>query len=91
MLGPPLLSSPLRMMLLESLCRSESEMELERVRNCLSDCWWASVRARRSELRCSERSSAEGGSPNMKNLMKKKINSAIESCPRRKPCVNERL
>lgn len=85
MLGPPLLSSPFRMMLLESLCRSESDIELERVRNCLRDCWWARVRARRSELRCSDRSSAEGGSPNMKNLIKKKIRRAIESCPSRKP------
>jgi hypothetical protein len=91
MLGPPLLSSPFRIMLLESLWRSDSDIEFERVRSCLSDCWWASVRARRSELRCNERSSAEGGSPKMKNLIKKKIRSAMESCPRRKPCVNERL
>jgi hypothetical protein len=79
------------MMLRESLWRRDSEMELERVRSCLIDCWWARVRARRSELRCSERSSAEGGSPKMKNLMKKKIRSAIESWPSRKPCVKESL
>jgi hypothetical protein len=91
MLGPPLLSSPFRIMLLESLCRNDSDIEFERVRNCLRDCWWASVRARRSELRCRERSSAEGGSPKIKNLMKKKIKRAIESWPRRKPCVKERL
>ena len=91
MLGPPLVSSPFRIMLLESLWRSDSDIEFERVRNCLIDCWWASVRARRSELRCSERSSAEGGYPKMKNFMKKKMSRAIESCPRRKPCVNERL
>jgi hypothetical protein len=91
MLGPPLLSSPFRIMLLESLWRSDSDIEFERVRSCLIDCWWASVRARRSELRCSERSSAEGGSPKMKNFMKKKMRRAIESCPSRKPCVKERL
>jgi hypothetical protein len=42
-------------------------------------------------LRCKERSSADGGSPKIKNLMKKDIRSAIESWPRRKPCVKERL
>jgi hypothetical protein len=42
-------------------------------------------------LRCKERSSADGGSPKIKNLMKKDIRSAIESWPKRKPCVNERL
>jgi hypothetical protein len=42
-------------------------------------------------LRCSERSSADGGSPKMKNLMKKKIRRAMESWPRRKPWVKERL
>jgi hypothetical protein len=49
------------------------------------------VRARRSELRCRERSSALGGSPKMKNFMKKKIRRAMESWPRRKPWVKERL
>jgi hypothetical protein len=91
MLGPPLVSSPLRMMLLLSLCRRESDIEFERVRSCFSDCWCASVRARRREFKCSERSSAEGGSPKMKNFMKKKIRRAMESWPRRKPWVKERL
>lgn len=94
MLGPPRLSSPFLMMLRECLWRSAGvAVELERVR-CLSecsDCWWASVRARRSELRCSARSSADGGSPKMKNLMKKKMISAIENWPSRKPCVNDSL
>lgn len=94
MLGPPLLSSPFLMMLRECLCRSAGVVvELERVR-CLSecsDCWWASVRARRSELRCSARSSADGGSPKMKNLMKKKMIRAMENWPSRKPCVKESL
>lgn len=52
--------------------------------------WWARVRARRREERWRARSSAEGGSPNMKNFMKKKIMRAMESWPRRKPWVNER-
>ena len=91
MLGPPLVSSPFRMILLLSLCRSDRDIEFERVRSCFIDCWCARVRARRSELRCSERSSAEGGSPKMKNFMKKKISRAMESWPRRKPWVKERL
>lgn len=94
MLGPRLSSSPFLMMLRECLWRSAGVVvELERVR-CLSecsDCWWARVRARRSELRCSARSSAEGGSPKMKNFMKKKMISAIENWPSRKPCVKDRL
>lgn len=91
MLGPPLLSSPFLMILLEGLCRSEREVEFARVRRVLIDCWWARVRARRRELRCRARSSAEGGSPKMKNFMKQNMSSAIESWPRRKPCVKERL
>ena len=62
----------------------------ERVRKCSED-WCASVRARRREERWTARSSAEGGSPKMKNFIKKKIKRAIESWPRRKPCVKERL
>lgn len=91
MLGPPLLSSPFRMMVRDGLCRSDSDVEFARVRSCLIDCWWAIVRARRSELRWMDRSSAEGGSPKMKNFMKQKINSAMEAWPSRKPCVKERL
>lgn len=79
MLGSPLVSSPFRIMLRESLWRNDSDIEFERVRNCLIDCWWANVRARRSELRCNERSSADGGSPKMKNLMKANISRTIES------------
>ena len=90
-LGPPRLSSPFRMIVLEGLWRKESEVELARVRSCLRDCWWAIVRARRSELRCIERSSADGGSPKMKNLIKQNIRRAIDSCPSRKPCVKESL
>ena len=91
MLGPPLLSSPFRIMLVEGLWRRDNDVEFARVRNCLYDCWCASVRARRSELRCNARSSAEGGSPKMKNFMKQKIRIAIESWPSRKPCVKESL
>ena len=32
-----------------------------------------------------------GASPKMKNLMKAKINSTTEICPRRKPCVKDKL
>ena len=53
--------------------------------------WWARVRARRREERFRARSSAEGSSPKMKNLMKKKMISAIENWPSRKPCVNDSL
>jgi hypothetical protein len=74
----------------EDLGRSGLVVLLERVRWC-SDDWWARVRARRSEDRCRARSSAEGSSPKMKNLMKTKRMSAMESCPSRKPCVKERL
>lgn len=35
--------------------------------------------------------SAEGASPNMKNLMKAPIRITTDSCPSRNPCVNERL
>lgn len=91
MLGPPLLSSPFLMILLEGLCRKERLVEFARVRSVLIDCWWARVRARRSELRWRARSSADGGSPKMKNFMKKKIRRAMESWPRRKPWVKDRL
>jgi hypothetical protein len=73
------------------LGRSGFVVELERVRLWRDCCWWARVRARRREERCRARSSAEGGSPKMKNFMKKKIRRAMESCPRRKPCVKESL
>ena len=68
-------------------------VEFERAR-CWSECsefWWARVRARRRLLRCRARASAEGGSPKMKNLMKQKMSRAMESWPRRKPWVKERL
>jgi hypothetical protein len=91
MLGPPLLSSPFRIILLLGLWRKESDVEFARVLSCLYDCWCAKVRARRSELRCNARSSADGGSPKMKNFMKQNIKIAIESWPSRKPCVKESL
>lgn len=91
MLGPPLLSSPFLMTVREGLWRRERVVEFARVRSVLMDCLCAIVRARRSELRCRARSSAEGGSPKMKNFMKQKIRRAMESWPRRKPCVKERL
>jgi hypothetical protein len=88
MLGPRPLPAAGRRTLVEFLrCRV---VELERVR-LWKDCWCARVRARRREDRCRARSSAEGGSPNIKNFMKKKIRRAMESWPRRKPCVKERL
>jgi hypothetical protein len=35
--------------------------------------------------------SGEGGSPKMKNFMKAPIRITMESWPRRRPCVKERL
>jgi hypothetical protein len=67
-----------------------SEVLFERA-FCCSVSWWARVLARRTEARWSARSSADGGSPKMKNFMKKKIRRAMESWPTRKPCVKERL
>lgn len=91
MLGAPVLAA-LRMIGREGLRVSgrwlalvAALLLLERVR------WWARVRARRSDERWTARSSAEGGSPKMKNFMKKKMRRAMESWPRRKPWVNERL
>ena len=66
-------------------------VELARGRSRWSEFWCARVRARRREERFRARSSSEGGSPKMKNLMKKNIRRAMESWPRRKPCVKERL
>lgn len=51
----------------------------------------ASVRERRSVARSAADTSAEGGSPKMKNLMKAPMRITTESCPRRRPCVKERL
>ena len=51
----------------------------------------ARVRDRRSVARRAEVMSAEGGSPNMKNLIKAPMRITMESWPRRKPCVKERL
>lgn len=90
MLGARPLPAAARITLIEFLCCKEPETELERVRWWM-DCWCARVRARRSDERCRARSSAEGGSPNMKNFMKQNIRTAIENWPRRKPWVKERL
>ena len=97
--GPPPEPAAARIILRDDLClRREVEVdgvfvELERVRACSvrCDCWCARVRARRREERCRALSSAEGGSPKMKNFMKKKIRRAMESWPSRKPCVKDRL
>ena len=51
----------------------------------------ARVRDRRSVARRAEVMSAEGGSPNMKNLIKAPMRITMESWPRRRPCVNESL
>lgn len=91
MLGPPLLSSPFRIMLLDGLWRRDRDVEFARVLSCLYDCWCARVRARRRELRCNARSSADGGSPKIKNFIKQNIKIAIESWPSRNPCVKESL
>ena len=52
---------------------------------------WASVRERRSVARRAAVTSGEGGSPKMKNFMKAPIRITIESWPRRRPWVKERL
>lgn len=66
------------------------EFERERVvRECCIEEAWARVRARRSEERCRARSSAEGGSPKMKNLIRRKMMRKMESWPRRKPWVKD--
>lgn len=88
-LGPPAPAAS-RMTLRELFGRRGLEVvfEFERLWRVF---WWARVRARRREERFRARSSAEGSSPKMKNLMKKKRMRAMESWPRRKPCVKERL
>jgi hypothetical protein len=91
MLGPPVLTGFL-IIVREDLClRAFEVVEFARGRRWWSEFLWARVRARRSEERLRARSSSDGGSPNMKNLMKQKIMRAIESWPRRKPCVKESL
>ena len=89
MLGPPVLAG-FRIILREDLWRRGFVVEFEHVRWC-NEFWCARVRARRREERCRARSSAEGGSPKIKNFMKKKMRRAMDSWPRRKPWVNERL
>jgi hypothetical protein len=67
-------------MVREDLCRSALVVvELARGRKWWREFLWARVRARRSEERFRARSSSDGGSPNMKNLMKQKIMRAMES------------
>lgn len=51
----------------------------------------ARVRERRSVARNEAVTSAEGGSPKMKNFMKAPIRITMESWPRRRPWVKERL
>lgn len=51
----------------------------------------ARVRERRSVARNAAVTSGDGGSPKMKNLMKAPMRITIESCPRSRPCVKERL
>jgi hypothetical protein len=52
---------------------------------------WARVRERRSVARRAAVTSAEGGSPKMKNFMKAPMRMTTESWPRRSPCVKESL
>jgi hypothetical protein len=51
----------------------------------------ARVLERRSVARKEAVTSAEGGSPNMKNLINAPIRITIDSCPSRRPWVNESL
>lgn len=50
---------------------------------------WARVRERRSVARREAVTSAEGGSPKMKNFMKAPRRRTMESWPRRRPWVKE--
>jgi hypothetical protein len=52
---------------------------------------WARVRERRSVARMEAVTSAEGGSPKMKNFMKAPRRRTMESWPRRRPWVKESL
>ena len=52
---------------------------------------WARVRERRSVARNEAVTSADGGSPKMKNFMKAPRRSTMESWPRSRPCVKESL
>lgn len=61
------------------------------VRRLSRDFLWASVLDLRSVARMEAVTSGEGGSPNMKNLMKAAIRRTTEIWPRMKPCVNEKL
>jgi hypothetical protein len=63
-------------------------VELRRVRR---ERLWARVRERRSVARRAAVTSGEGGSPKMKNFMKAPMRITMESWPRRRPCVKERL
>lgn len=65
--------------------RGVEERRVRRERLC------ASVRERRSVARRAAVTSGEGGSPKMKNLMNAPIRITMESWPRRRPCVKERL
>jgi hypothetical protein len=51
----------------------------------------ARVRERRSVARREAVTSAEGGSPKMKNFMTAPRSRTMESWPRRRPCVKESL
>jgi hypothetical protein len=52
---------------------------------------WASVRERRSVARREAVTSADGGSPKMKNFMNAPRRRTMESWPRRRPWVKESL
>ena len=72
-------------LLLSSLCEADTAPLTENERLC-SRARWLRARARFAAV-----VSAEGASPNMKNLMKAPIRITTDSCPSRKPCVNDRL
>jgi hypothetical protein len=61
------------------------------VRRESRDRLWARVRERRSVARMEAVTSAEGGSPKMKNFMKAPRRRTMESWPRRRPWVKESL
>ena len=65
--------------------RGVEERKVRRDRLC------AKVRERRSVARSAAVTSGEGGSPKMKNFMKAPMRITMESWPRRRPWVKERL
>jgi len=85
--GGGFLSTELRFFWRVRFCVEEGVVDRRERRERL----WARVRERRSVARREAVTSAEGGSPKMKNFMKAPRSRTMESWPRRRPCVKESL